>query len=130
MARVALALLGAERARDDHLVAAVLPQRDAAGHRGHVRVARVLRQRARAVRRAVAGLAVEDDLRVAISDDALDAGLEIAPGDVLGAGQVPGGELLGLAHVDDRHALVDQLAHLGRVDLVDLALDLAEQLRA
>ena len=36
-----------------------------------------------------------------------------------------GGELLRLAHVDDGDALVDQLVHLGGVDLLDLALDLA-----
>ena len=82
-----------------------------------------------AVGGAVAGGAVEDHLRVAVGHDALDARLQIAAGHVLGAGQVSGGELLGLAHVDDRDALVDQLVDLGRVDLLDLALDLAEKLR-
>ena len=42
VARVAVALLCGERARDVDLVAAVLPQRDAAGHRAHVRVAELL----------------------------------------------------------------------------------------
>ena len=41
MARIALALLGGQRARDVDLIAAVLPKRDAAGHRGHVLVAHV-----------------------------------------------------------------------------------------
>ena len=51
-------------------------------------------------------------------------------GDVLGSGQVSGGDLVGLAHVHHDGALVDQLAHLGRVDLFDLALYLAEKLWA
>jgi hypothetical protein len=41
-----------------------------------------------------------------------------------------GGELLCLSHIHDHGTLVDQLAHLGRVDLVDLALYLAEELRS
>ncbi len=55
---------------------------------------------------------------------------KIAASHVLGTGQVTGGELLALADVDDRHALVDQLVDLCRVDLLYLALDLAEKLRA
>ena len=93
-----------------------------------VLVAQVLMQRARGVGRAVAGLAVEDHLRGAIGHDALDARLEIAARDVLGARQVAGRELFGLAHVDDRDALVEQLVDLGGVDLLDLALDLSEKL--
>ncbi len=42
VARVALALLGGERARDLDVEAAVLPQRDAAGHRLDVLVAELL----------------------------------------------------------------------------------------
>ena len=60
VARVALALLGGERARDLDLVAAVLPQRDAAGHRLDVLVAEQLLQRVGGERGAVAGRAVED----------------------------------------------------------------------
>jgi hypothetical protein len=41
-----------------------------------------------------------------------------------------GRELFAAAHVDDRHALADQLVDLGGVDLFYLALDLAEKLRA
>jgi hypothetical protein len=40
-----------------------------------------------------------------------------------------GGDLVGLAHVDQRDALVDQLVDLGRINLIDLRLDLAEKLR-
>src|ERR1700680_4062445 len=43
---------------------------------------------------------------------------------------MPGGELFAAAHVDDGHALVDQLLDLGGVDLDDLALDAAEKLRS
>ncbi len=123
--RVALALLGRERARDLDLVPAVLPQRDSPRHRRHFRVPEVLFERARAVRRAVTRRAVKDHVRVAVGHDALDPRLQVAPRDVLGAGQVARGELVGLAHVDQRDALVDQLVDLCRVDLVDLALDLA-----
>src|SRR2546430_9270434 len=48
--------------------------------------------------------------------------------DALGAGDMTGGELFAAAHVDDRHALVDQLVDLGGVDLIDPALHLAEKL--
>src|SRR5439155_19675009 len=48
--------------------------------------------------------------------------------DALGAGEMTGGELFAAAHVDDRHALVDQLVDLGGVDLIDPALHLAEKL--
>jgi hypothetical protein len=89
VAAVALALLRAEHGRDLDLVAAVLPQRDAAGHRAHVAVAEELVQRVRGERGALAGGAVEDDVRVAVGDRALDARLEIAARDVLGAGMWP-----------------------------------------
>ena len=46
VARVALALLGGQRARDVDLVAAVLPQGEAAGHRLDVLVAEVVDHRA------------------------------------------------------------------------------------
>jgi hypothetical protein len=44
------------------------------------------------------------------------------------AGEVTGGELFGPAHVHDGHSLIQQLLDLGRVDLIDLALHLAEKL--
>ncbi len=62
VARVAVALLGAHEARDLDLVAAVLPEREAAGHRLDVLVAEVLDQRARGPGGALAGGAVEDRL--------------------------------------------------------------------
>ena len=64
-------------------------------------------------------------MRVAVRNHALDPRLQVAARDVLGAGEMAGGDLVGLAHVDDRDALVDQLVDLGGVDLVDLGLDLA-----
>ena len=129
MARVALTLLAGERARNPHVVAAVLPQRDASLHRAHVLVAHVLQERARRVRGAVAGRAVEDHGRGAVWNGALDARLQVAAGDVLGARNVPARELLRLAHVNDGDTLVDQLGHLRGVDLLDLALDRVQQLR-
>jgi len=59
-------------------------------------------------------------VRVSIRHDALDPGLQVAARYVLRAGQMTGGYLVGLAHVDHRDALVDQLVHLTRIDLVDL----------
>ena len=89
VARVALALLVGQRLRDLDVVAAVLPQRDAAGHRRDVLVAEQLLERVRGERRALAGGAVEDDaLRAVGADGALDARLEVAARDVLGAGDV------------------------------------------
>ena len=128
MARVALALLGRQRLRRLDLVAAVLPQREAAGHRLDVLVAEVLDQRPRGPRRAVAGGAVQDDVLGAVGDRALDPRLEIALRDVLRAGDVAGGPLLGLAHVDHDRAVVQLLAHLARIDFIDPALDLAKNL--
>src|SRR3954447_3892760 len=148
VARVALALLGGEGARDLDLVAAVLPQRDAAGHRLDVLVAELLPERVGGQRGAVARGAVQDDALRAVRDRALDAGLEVAARHVLGAGQMTDRVLLGLAHVDDRDphqrrvaVLVavavagaircrDELVDLGGVDLLDLLLDAAGVLRS
>src|SRR3954452_24383579 len=130
VARVALALLGRERLRDVDLVAAVLPQRDAAGHRLDVLVAELLLERVGGERRAVAGRAVEDNALGAVGHRALDAGLEVAAGHVLGAGEVADRVLLGLADVDDRHSVVHELVDLGGVDLLDLLLDAAGVLRS
>ena len=92
-------------------------------------VAEVLLQGAgRVARERLPDCAVQDQLVAAVGDDAVDAGLEVPAGNVLGAGEVARGELFGAADVDDRHALADQLLDLGRVDLLDLALDTAEKL--
>ncbi len=100
VARVAVALLGAHEARDLDLVAAILPQREAAGHRGHVLVAEILDQRARGPRGALPGGAVQDHGGGLVGRGALDARLEVALGHVPRAGEVAGGPLLVLAHVD------------------------------
>ena len=126
MARVALALLGGEPPRDLDLVAAVLPQRDAAGHRLDARVAELVAQRLGGERAAVARGAVQDDPRVAIGDRALDPRLEVATRDVLGARDVTLVPLLGLPDVDDRDGVAEQPVDLGGVDLVDLLLDLPD----
>src|SRR3954468_1604021 len=130
VARVALALLLGQRLRDLDLVAAVLPQRDAAGHRGHVLVAQKVPERVRGERRACAGGAVEDDALRTVRDDAVDARLEIAARHVGRARDVARVPLLALAHVDEDHAVAEVRLNVGRVDLVDLALDLADDLRA
>ena len=88
VARVALALLGRERARDLDGVAAVLPQRVAAGHGLDVLVAELVAQRLGGQRRAVARGAVEDHALRAVGGGALDARLQVAARDVLGAGHV------------------------------------------
>src|SRR5690606_6697186 len=125
VARVALALLGRQLAGLVDRVAAVLPQRDAAGHRLDVGVAEV-GQRLGGERGARAGRAVDDDALVAVGDRAVDAGLEVAARDVRRAGQVAGVPLLGLAHVEQGDALVEQLADLAGVHLGDLLLDGAD----
>ena len=130
VARVALALLLGERLRDLDVVAAVLPQRDAAVHRGDVLVAQLLAQRVGGERGALARGAVEDDALVAILDRALDPRLQVAARHVLGAGDVAGVPLLGLPHVDEDHPVAEVLAHLRRVDLLDLTADLPDDLRS
>src|SRR3954471_24187516 len=74
--RVARSLVWRERARDVAGEAAVLPPRDAAGHRRHVLVAQGALQRVGGERRAVAARAVQDDGGRAVAHGALDAGLQ------------------------------------------------------
>jgi hypothetical protein len=130
VARVALALLGRERERGLHLVAAVLPQRDAARHRLDVLVAQVADQRVGRQGGAVARRAVQDHALRAVGRDALDPGLEEPARDVGRAGQLARADLLGLAHVDDPHALVEELVDLGGIDLRDVLLDLLDEVGA
>ncbi len=111
MARVAVALLGAHEARNVDVVAAVLPQREAAGHRGDVLVAEVLDQRARGPGRALTGGAVQDHGLRLVRCGALDAGLEVALGHVARAGDVAGGPLLVLTHVDHERSFLELLTH-------------------
>ena len=79
-------------------------------------------------RGALARSAVQDHARVAVADRAVDARLEVAARDVDGAGDVSPVPLLGLAHVDEHDAVAEVLGDLGRVDLVDLLLDLPDDL--
>ena len=130
VAAVALALLGRPLARDLDVVAAVLPQRVAAGHRLDVLVAEVVAQGLGGERGAVARGAVEDHPLRAVGRCALDARLEVAARHVDRAGDLARRDLLGLADVDDDRAVAELLVDLGGVDLVDLGLDLADELRA
>jgi hypothetical protein len=131
VAAVALPLLGRERPRHLDRVAAVLPQRVAAGHRLDVLVAQVVAERAGGQRGAVARGAVEDHALGAVRCRALDARLEMAARHVLGTGNVPGVPFVGLADVDDHDVVAaGDLADGRWVDLVDLGLDLLDELGA
>ena len=127
VARVAGALLGAERARRLELEAVPLPVGEPAGHRGDVVVAE-LGERLRGERRAGTGGAVDDDLARPVGDDGLDARLEIAARDVHRAGEVTLLPLVLLAHVEEQRPveLAEASENLRRGDLVDLVLDLGQ----
>ena len=101
VAAVALELLGVQGARHAPLVAVLLPGLEAAGHRDDVLVAQLF-ERLRRVDRAVARGAIDDERRRAVGHRTLDAALEIAAGDVEGAGDVALLVLVALAHVDER----------------------------
>ena len=128
VAAVALLLLDRELARELDLVAAVLPQRDAARHRAHVAVAKQLAERVRGERGALAGGAVEDDVGVAIGSSGLDPRLQVAARDVLGAGEVTAVPLQLVAHVDQDDPVAEVLGDLGGVDFLDLLLYLPDDL--
>jgi hypothetical protein len=132
VARVALALLGGERARDLDLVAAVLPQRDAAPHGRDVLVAEQLLHGVSGERRAVARGAVEDHAAGAVGHEALDPRLQVAARHVHGARQVRLLELVLLAYVDDHGAVavMRQLLDVLGIDLLDLLLDVADEVCA
>jgi hypothetical protein len=126
-----------ERARDLDVVAAVLPERDAAAHRRDVLVAEQLLERVRGERGALAGRAVEDHaLRAVVAYCALDARLEMAARHVHGAREMRLLELVLLAHVDDHGpapvpvSVQPEVVDLLRVHLLDLLLDLADELCA
>jgi hypothetical protein len=132
VARVALALLGVERARDLHVVAAVLPERDPAAHRGHVLVAELLLEGVGGEGGAAAGGAVEDHALGAVGDRTLYARLEVAARNVHGARDVGLLELVLFADVHDHRpvAVLRQRANVLRIDFLDLLLDPANQLCA
>src|SRR5262249_17928634 len=70
----------------------------------------------------------DDPLRAIAADHALDARLEVAARDVLGAREVAGVPLVRLADVEQHGVAVERL-DLGRVELIDLAADSADDLR-
>ena len=130
VARVAVALLGAHEARNLDLVAAVLPEREAAGHRLDVLVAEVLDQRARGPGGALARGAVQDH-GLALS------GATPSIRDsrwLLGTWRAPG--MWPVAHSSSWRTSITsapslEAAHARRrIDLVDPVLDLAENLRS
>src|SRR5215210_565384 len=134
MARVALALIGSEGARDLDVVAAVLPERDSAAHGGDILVAEQVLKRVRGERGTLAGGAVEDHALRAVRDGALDARLEMPARHVHGAREVRLLELVLLADVDDHGAVAVPVPGPGMdvlgIDFLDLLLDLANQLCA
>ena len=122
VALVAVALVGGER--DGHLpgAALVLPLAEAAGHRHDVGVAELLQGLGGEGRAHAAG-AVDDDGGVVVGDLALDLALEVAAGDVEGAGQGALVVLVGLPDVEhDGAGPADGGLGGGGVDLADLGL--------
>jgi hypothetical protein len=130
VARVTLALLWRERGRDLDLVAAVLPEGDAALHRLDVLVTEDLLEGVGRPRRAIARGAVEDHAAGLVRSGALDPRLEVAAGDVNGAGEVRLVPLMLLTDVDDHGAVagsvLDQVVDLPRVHFRDALLDLPD----
>ena len=126
MAAVALLLLGAEHDRRVELEPGALPGLEAARHRRDVGVAHVLEGLGREQRADAAG-AVEDDRRVAVRDRALDLLLDVALGDVDGAGHVALLPLGGFADVDDGRGAGRQRVHLRGGHFIDLGTGLAEE---
>ena len=130
VARVALALLVGERARHLDVVAAVLPQRDAAGHRLDRLVAQLLLHVVGGEGRALAGRAVQDHARVLARARHLDARLQVAARHVHGARQVGLLVLVLLAHVDDaprRCVAVKRSCTSRGIHLADALLRLLDQ---
>jgi hypothetical protein len=139
VARVALALLGRESHRPLEVIAAVLPQREAAVHHGHVVVAEQLLHRDGRERGAILRGAVRDHAPAAVRHRSLDARLEVSAWHMDGAGDVPHLILLLLAHVEDHGRLVgipvavtmiEQLLDLRRVELLDPGPCFLDQLLA
>ena len=103
MALVAVALLRGERPGGGPGPALVLPPVEPADHRGHVGVAELLHGLG-GERRADAAGAIDHHVGRLVGDPALDRGLEVAPGQVDGAGQGALLVLVGLAHVEHDRA--------------------------
>ncbi len=117
---------GGEDLRGAPVAALVLPLVEAAGHRDDVGVAE-LGERLGGEGRADAAGAVHDDRRVACRGCGPRSGLEVATGDVDGAGDGALLELVGLAHVEHEGAVGAELLGLGGGDLGDLRLGGVEQ---
>ena len=101
VAAVALLLLGGQDDRRLEVEPGALPGLEAALHRGDVGVAHLGQGLGREQRADAAG-AVQDDRGVAVGRGALDLLLDVALGDVVGAGQVALLPFGRLADVDDR----------------------------
>ncbi len=71
---------------------------------------------------------MDDDRGVAVDDPVLDLALEVAPGDVDGAGQGALLVLVGLSHVEHHGAVADGIFGGAGVDLADADLGLVEQI--
>src|SRR5207247_357413 len=134
---VALLLPCREDLRLDERIAAVAPEGEAAGQRGDVLVAELLPQCVRPKRRSLAGCAIEHEALAAVGLDPLDPRLEIAAGNVDGAGNVSLLELALLTHVDEREGgvgaavrflHVERLLDLRGIDLFDPFAGLSDQL--
>ena len=100
MAAVALLLLRGEHAGDDEVEAGLLPGAVPAGHRLHVRVAKLL-EGAGGEQRAHPACAVQGDRRITFGDRILDAGLDESLAQVHRAGDVALVELAAFANVDE-----------------------------
>ena len=126
VAAVALLLLGGQDDRRVELEPGALPALEAARHRGDVRVAH-LGEGLGGEQRADAAGAIEDDRGIAVGRGALDLLLDVALGDVEGAGQVALLPLGRLADVDDRGGARGEGVDLLRADFSDLGACLAEE---
>ena len=128
MAAVALLLLRCQHDRGIEGEARTLPRLEPAGHRRDVGVAH-LGEGLRREQRADTASAVQDDLGVAIGGDGFDLLLDVALGDVGGAGHMALLPLRRLADVDDDRGAGCEGIHVGRGDFTDLGASLSKEVR-
>ena len=125
VALVAVALIGRQGAGPRPGPPLVLPLVEAAVHGHHVGVAHLL-ERHRREGGAHPARAHGHQRGGPVRDPVLDARLELASGDVHGAGDGALLVLVGLAHVEQGPALGQQLLAASGVDLTDLGLGLRQ----